>query len=42
MANIYVDTAGASAMAAGIRIRYLATDVAGKLAAALYRTAGVQ
>ena len=41
MANIYVDTAGASAMSAGIRIRYLATDVAEKLAAALYRTAGV-
>lgn len=40
MANIYVDTAGASPMAAGIRIRYLATDVAEKLAAALYRTAG--
>ena len=40
MANIYVDTAGASAMAAGIRIRYLATDVAERLAAALYRTAG--
>lgn len=40
MANIYVDTAGASSIASGIRIRYLATDVAERLAAALYRTAG--
>lgn len=42
MASIYIDTAGASAMSAGIRIRYLAADVAEKLAAALYRTAGVK
>jgi putative membrane protein len=41
MASIYVDTAGASAMTAGIRIRYLPADVAERLAAALYRTAGV-
>lgn len=41
MANIYVDTAGGGAMRAGIRIRYLAEDVAEKLASALYRTAGV-
>lgn len=41
MASIYIDTAGASAMTAGIRIRYLAADVAERLAAALYRTAGV-
>jgi len=41
MANIYVDTAGASS-AAGIRIRYLAADVAEQLAAALYRTAGAK
>jgi putative membrane protein len=41
MANIYVDTAGGGAMRAGIRIRYLAADVAEKLASALYRTAGV-
>jgi putative membrane protein len=41
MASIYVDTAGASPMTAGIRIRYLAADVAERLAAALYRTAGV-
>lgn len=40
MASIYVDTAGASPMSAGIRIRYLAADVAEKLAVALYRTAG--
>jgi putative membrane protein len=40
MASIYVDTAGASAMTAGIRIRYLATEVAERLAIALYRTAG--
>lgn len=42
MANIYVDTAGASSMSAGIRIRYLATDVAERLATALYRTAGAK
>jgi putative membrane protein len=42
MANLYVDTAGASSMAAGIRIRYLATDVAERLATALYRTAGAK
>jgi len=41
MASIYVDTAGASPLSAGIRIRYLAADVAERLAAALYRTAGV-
>lgn len=41
MASIYIDTAGASAMTAGIRIRYLATDAAERLATALYRTAGV-
>jgi len=41
MASLYVDTAGASPMAAGIRIRYLGVEVAEKLAAALYRTAGV-
>jgi putative membrane protein len=41
MANIYVDTAGGGAMRAGIRIRYLAADVAEGLASALYRTAGV-
>jgi len=41
MANIYVDTAGGGAMRAGIRIRYLAADVAESLASALYRTAGV-
>jgi putative membrane protein len=41
MASIYIDTAGASAMNAGIKIRYLAADVAERLAAALYRTAGV-
>lgn len=40
MANIYIDTAGGGAMRAGIRIRYLAADVADRLAAALYRTAG--
>lgn len=40
MANLYVDTAGASPMSAGIRIRYLAADVAERLAAALYQTAG--
>lgn len=40
MANIYVDTAGGGAMRAGIRIRYLAADVAEGLATALYRTAG--
>ncbi len=40
MASIYVDTAGASAITAGIRIRYLPADVAERLAAALYRTAG--
>lgn len=40
MANIYVDTAGGGAMRAGIRIRYLAADVAESLASALYRTAG--
>lgn len=38
MANIYVDTAGGGAMSAGIRIRYLAADVAESLARALYRT----
>ncbi|MBL8271228.1 PH domain-containing protein [Steroidobacter sp.] len=42
MASVYVDTAGASSMTAGIKIRYLATDVAEKLATALYRTAGAQ
>lgn len=42
MASIYVDTAGASAMSAGIRIRYLAAEVAERLAAALYRTAGAR
>lgn len=41
MANIYVDTAGGGAMRAGIRIRYLAADVAESLAIALYRTADV-
>jgi putative membrane protein len=41
MANIYVDTAGGGPMRAGIRIRYLGTEVAEQLAAALYRTAGV-
>ena len=41
MASIYVDTAGASPMTAGIRIRYLAVDAAERLAAALYRTAGM-
>jgi putative membrane protein len=41
MANIYVDTAGGGAMRAGIRVRYLAADVAERLAVALYRTAGV-
>jgi putative membrane protein len=41
MANIYVDTAGGGAMRAEIRIRYLAADVAERLASALYRTAGV-
>jgi putative membrane protein len=40
MANIYVDTAGGGAMRVGIRIRYLAADVAEGLATALYRTAG--
>lgn len=40
MANIYVDTAGGGALRAGIRIRYLARDVAENLATALYRTAG--
>lgn len=40
MANIYIDTAGGGAMRAGIRIRYLAADVAETLATALYRTAG--
>lgn len=42
MASIYVDTAGASSMTAGIRIRYLAVDVAANLATALYRTAGAE
>lgn len=42
MANLYVDTAGSSSMSAGIRIRYLATDVAERLATALYRTAGAR
>lgn len=41
MASIYVDTAGSSSMSAGIRIRYLGTEVAERLASALYRTAGV-
>ena len=41
MASVYVDTAGSSAMTAGIRIRYLAADVAERLMAALYRTARV-
>ncbi len=36
MANIFVDTAGGGPMRAGIRIRYLAADVAEKLAIALY------
>lgn len=40
MASICVDTAGASAMTAGIRIRYLTENVAEQLATALYRTAG--
>lgn len=40
MASIYVDTAGAGSMTAGIRIRYLAADAAGQLAEALYRTSG--
>ncbi|MBM0107206.1 PH domain-containing protein [Steroidobacter sp. S1-65] len=40
MASIYVDTAGASSMAAGIRIRYLGAETAEQLASALYRTAG--
>ena len=40
MASIYVDTAGASPMTAGIKIRYLGADVAARLATALYRTAG--
>jgi putative membrane protein len=40
MANIYVDTAGGGATRVGIRIRYLAADVAEGLATALYRTAG--
>ena len=42
MANIYIDTAGASSSTAGIRIRYLAIDVAERLAAALYRSAGAK
>lgn len=42
MASIYVDTAGASSMSAGIKIRYLAAEVAERLAVALYRTAGTQ
>lgn len=42
MANIYVDTAGGSSSTAGIRIRYLASDVADRLAAALYRSAGTK
>lgn len=42
MASIYVDTAGAGSMSAGIRIRYLASEVAERLASALYRTAGAQ
>lgn len=42
MASIYVDTAGAGSMSAGIRIRYLAAEVAQRLAAALYRTAGAK
>ena len=41
MASIYVDTAGASSMSAGIRIRYLGAEVAERLAIALYRTAAV-
>jgi putative membrane protein len=40
MASIYIDTAGASSMSAGIKIRYLAAEVAERLALALYRTAG--
>jgi len=40
MANIYVDTAGGSAVRSGIRIRYLTSEVAESLAGALYRTAG--
>ncbi|MDY6948588.1 MAG: PH domain-containing protein [Pseudomonadota bacterium] len=42
MASIYVDTAGASSMSAGIKIRYLAAEVAEQLAVALYRTAGAK
>lgn len=42
MASIHVDTAGAKPMNAGIRIRYLAADVAERLAVALYRTAGAK
>lgn len=42
MARIYVDTAGASSRNAGIRICYLASDVAERLAIALYRTAGAK
>jgi putative membrane protein len=42
MARIYVDTAGASPRSAGIRIPYLGAEVAERLAAALYRTAGAR
>ncbi len=42
MASIYIDTAGASSMSAGIKIRYLAAEVAERLAIALYRTAGAK
>lgn len=42
MARLYVDTAGASPRSGGIRICYLGAEVAERLAAALYRTAGAQ
>jgi putative membrane protein len=38
MASLSVDTAGGSAKSAGVHIRYLPTDVARRLAAALYAT----
>jgi putative membrane protein len=42
MACVYVDTAGAGPRSVGIRICYLAADVAERLAAALYATAGAR
>ena len=42
MASLSVDTAGGSAMSAGVHIRYLPADVARRLAASLYATVNGQ